>query len=162
MKLTEWFLRLIFPPKCVLCRKLLQEEEPHGVLYELCHSLRPDDYMLLAAVAAVGLFLTGLFRKKLGKIAVLWITAGCILLLTASGTLLVVQYTTTYSPRFGVLIGKEIPLKSLPADGSGHVEATLPGGSDAWIIEERGKWLRIRANGKEGWIERSGIKKLDL
>ena len=37
MKIKEMILRLLFPPKCVLCGKLLQEEET-----DLCHSCRTD------------------------------------------------------------------------------------------------------------------------
>ncbi len=36
-KLTDWFWRLIFPPRCVLCRCLLLEEET-----DLCRSCRED------------------------------------------------------------------------------------------------------------------------
>ncbi len=37
MKLTQWILGLIFPPKCVLCGRLLQEEET-----DICHGCRKD------------------------------------------------------------------------------------------------------------------------
>ena len=37
MKLVEWLLHLLFPPKCVLCGKLLQEEE-----MDLCHTCRVE------------------------------------------------------------------------------------------------------------------------
>lgn len=37
MKIQERLMRLLFPPKCVLCGQLLQEEET-----DLCHSCRAD------------------------------------------------------------------------------------------------------------------------
>ncbi len=37
MKITDWFLRILFPPKCVFCGRLLQEEET-----DLCHACRVE------------------------------------------------------------------------------------------------------------------------
>lgn len=37
MKLYDWLKELLFPPKCVLCRGLLKQEET-----DLCHSCRAD------------------------------------------------------------------------------------------------------------------------
>lgn len=37
MSIGKWLLRLIYPPKCILCGKLLEKEET-----DLCHSCRLD------------------------------------------------------------------------------------------------------------------------
>lgn len=37
MRALEWLLRLVFPPKCVLCRRLLEKEET-----DLCRSCRNE------------------------------------------------------------------------------------------------------------------------
>ena len=37
MKLIHWVLHLLFPPKCVLCKKVLEKEET-----DLCHNCRVD------------------------------------------------------------------------------------------------------------------------
>ena len=143
-------------------RKLMQEEENKGFISAVVGFFRPDEYMLGAAFAVALLCIALNFRKKIGKIALLWIATAAVLIFTFSVTLLAVQYTWLYSPRNGILIGREIPLKTLPAEGAGHVSSTLTGGGNARFVEERGKWLRIRANGKEGWIDSSQFKKLNL
>ena len=72
------------------------------------------------------------------------------------------QYNGPYSPDRAVLVGREVQLKTLPADGAGHVEATLAGGTDARIVETRDKWVRILANGKDGWVSKDAVRKLDV
>ena len=37
MKMMQWLLQILFPPKCVLCRRVLEAEET-----DLCHSCRVD------------------------------------------------------------------------------------------------------------------------
>ncbi len=37
MRLLNWLLNLLFPPKCLLCRRILQEHE-----LDLCHNCRMD------------------------------------------------------------------------------------------------------------------------
>ncbi len=146
----------------IVNRKLLQESRERSFWGELRDQFRPDDYLLLAASCIAAAVLALLFQKRTGKIAMLWILAAAVLLFVTAITAFTMQYRGTYSPDRGILIGKEIPLKTLPADGAGHVEATLAGGTDARIIEVRDKWVRISANGKDGWVSKDAVRRLDL
>ena len=146
----------------IVNRKLLQEEPQSSFGAEMLNQFRPDDYLLLAAVCIAVAVLAWAFKRELGKIAMLWIPAAAIFLFAAAVTAIIMQHNGAYSPDRGILIGREIPLKTLPADGAGHVEVTLSGGTEARIIETRDKWVRISANGKDGWISKDAVRRLDV
>ena len=146
----------------IVNRKLLQENGGSSFFAEVRDQFRPDDYLLLAAICIAVTILAVVFRQKLGKIAMLWIPSSAVIFFVLVITAYIMQYNGPYSPDRAVLVGREVQLKTLPADGAGHVEATLAGGTDARIVETRDKWVRILANGKDGWVSKDAVRKLDV
>ena len=70
------------------------------------------------------------------------------------------QLAGEYSSSHAVVSVKELELRTLPVENSGRVEARIPGGGDATVIEERGDWVRISVNGADGWTKSENISEL--
>ena len=67
------------------------------------------------------------------------------------------ELATNYSASRAVVTAKELELRTLPVENGGRVEARIPGGGDAEVIEERGEWVRISVNGADGWTKRGNV-----
>lgn len=139
-------------------RALLQPEvggsdTPRKLLRSCRDALRPDECLNLALVCA-GLALLGLaLRRKLGY----WPAALAAALTLAALGSAASQLADTYRPSRAVVIAKELELRPLPVSGT-RIEARIPGGGDATVLERRGDWVRLSVNGRDGWAERSGVE----
>jgi len=142
-------------------RKLLQpplygDAGPAALLREYRDLLRPDQYLLIAAGLFLLLCLTLGAAPVLSRKALLQ-TAGAlsILLLLAAGCAWA-QVRGPYRSDEAVVTAEALKLYTLPGTG-GREAASIPGGSSASVLDRRGDWVRVSANGQEGWAERSGL-----
>ena len=123
-----------------------------GALLLWCRDrLRPDQYWAIAAAVfalmCIGLGLRHSFRPS----TVLTYEAVAALVLVLAITAAVSQANGPYNPDRGIVNGNSLELRTLPAAASGRIEATVPGGSAATVVERRGDWLRVKVNGRDGW-----------
>jgi uncharacterized protein YgiM (DUF1202 family) len=139
-------------------RKLMQPEvgsaaSPGELLVWCRDHLRPDQYCLLCTFfAAVLICLAFLYKRTSNPVWWYWAVGVTVTLAVLSAVAASAQMSGPYNRENAVVTAKAIKLRSLPASG-GKVEATLPGGSSAQIVESRDGWTRIKVNGQDGWVE---------
>ena len=114
---------------------------------------RPDQYL---AWAAGGFFLLCILFAMRGRNAAhiwRWSVAGVVLFCTMIALLAAFEQScSSYSANQLILTGKNVEIRSLPMESSGTVLKKINPGGDATMIEKRNSWLRIHADGTEGWI----------
>lgn len=124
-----------------------------GALLLWCRDrLRPDQYWAVAA-AAFALMCIGFgVRHSFRTSSVLAYETVAVLVLVLAVAAAVSQAAGPYSPDRGIVNGNSLELRTLPAAASGRIEATVPGGSAATVVERRGDWIRVKVNGRDGWV----------
>lgn len=121
--------------------------------------LRPDWYLLTAAVALAALALFGAARRKLPPVLFRATVLAAATVLVLAAAAMYFQMRGTYHPDRAVVLGTTQELRALPAS-KGNVVAVIPGGSDARIIDRNGEFVRIDANGQDGWLPADRIMPL--
>lgn len=144
-------------------RKLVQPEigtaGTPGALLTWCRDrLRPDDYLTIAAAMFAVLCLAFALRRTLRRNTLIVVESAATALLMLSLAAATAQAVGPYNPDRAIIIGSTLELRSLPAAASGRVEATIPGGSTAFVVERRGDWVRLRVNGRDGWAPVDQVK----
>lgn len=135
-------------------------QNPQELLAHLRDSLRPDNWLTLAALcwAACGAIL--LFRKRLNKsrlaVALAVPAAGIIISLTA----ILSQYSGPYNSSNAVVVAASTPLYVLPSESAEKSDIPLKGGENVKIIEQRLDWARVRSGNAEGWIPSHAMTRL--
>ncbi len=142
-------------------RKLLQgplygDAGPAALFREYRDLLRPDQYLLIAAGAFFLLCLTLGFSPVLSRRALLKTAGVWVLLLILAAGFAWVQSRSSYRADEAVVTAGALKLYTLPGSG-GREESAIPGGSSARILDRRGDWVRVSANGQDGWAKRSGL-----
>ncbi|MBS1371989.1 MAG: tetratricopeptide repeat protein [Lentisphaeria bacterium] len=122
--------------------------------------LRPDHYLLAGAVALAVLMLAAALRRKLPPVLARITFAAAAALVILSAAAVYFQLNGTYHPERAIVLGQTLELRSLPAAASGSVVATVPGGSDARILDRNGGFVRISVNGQDGWVPAGKIMPL--
>ena len=116
---------------------------------------RPDQYLAAASFGFFLLCFLFVLRGSGGNVW-RWSVAAAVLFLTVIALLAAMeQCESTYSANSLILTGKTVEIRSLPVENSGSVLKKVNAGGDAVLIEKRGSWLRISAEGTEGWIPES-------
>ena len=135
-------------------RKLLQNEvnrtdTPAELMRYIRDRLRPDEHLasasLLFGLACIIFALN--FRKSKTVCAVILAAAAFSLFCAVS------QKYDSYDNEQAVTLPEYLQLMALPTEGKNSVVATLPGGSDARILQTRGDWVELEINGKNGWAK---------
>lgn len=136
--------------------QLTSDEESSGFSTQLAalrDSLcRPDQYL---AWAAAGFFLLCVLFILRGRSGNFWRWSVAAVVLFASLIALLAafeQSVSSYSANQLILTGKNVEIRSLPVENSGSVLKKINPGGDAVMIEKRNSWLRINADGTEGWV----------
>jgi tetratricopeptide (TPR) repeat protein len=127
-------------------------QKPNAKLNSYRDYLRPDEYLLLGAVALSVLLLTIALRRNFSPAIFRYSVTIAIVIIVLSATVIAFQLHSTYCPDSAIAIGQNPELRSLPGDSSGNVLATIPGGSEVKIIDRNGDFSRIELNGQDGWI----------
>ncbi len=131
-----------------------------GFLTYLRDRLRPDEYLLLLAGAALFASLAFALRNRFRPSTQRGLFGGAGLVALLILAALASQALGPYHPARAVVTAAALELKTLPSAGSGRVEATIPGGGSARIIEDRGEWLRVEAGGRDGWVKKEGLQRV--
>ena len=122
--------------------------------------LRCDQFLMLGAFFWGVLWLLWGFRRKLPGAwfpSLAGVAAFLLLLCLASG---ISQVCSAYASDRVIVVAKQVELRTLPGRRSGAVEATLPGGGDAELIQEDpAGFSRVRINGREGWVDSKAVRK---
>ena len=145
-------------------RKLMQPEmglaSTPWELFLWCRDrLRPDQYIFLFCCTLAGLMILGGLKKRSSGSVWYWSLGILVLAALLFIAAAVSQNAGLYSRHNAIVISRGIKLRSFPAE-SGKVEATLPGGGSAWIVETRDHWSRIRINGQDGWVKSEDIRQV--
>ena len=143
-------------------RKLFQPQigeikDPASLIKALRDNLRPDQWLLIAAIACAAgggimAFRRSLsFNKRSILLGIVSLTA--LLAIVAAAT----QYQNDYNPDIAVIMTDNAKLRSLPSESSGQVEAKLQSGTKVKIVESRQEWSRVRCGEADGWIKSDHI-----
>ena len=122
--------------------------------------LRCDQFLMLGAFFWGLIWLLWAFRRNLPGAwfhSLAGVAAFLLLLCLIAG---IGQAGSTYASDRVIVVAKQVELRTLPGRRSGAVEATLPGGGDAELIQtDPAGFSRIRINGREGWVDSKAVKK---
>lgn len=135
----------------------LPAETVNAPWWQRCTDMcRPDQWIFLAltlaALACWGVYL----RKRLpGGMT----TSAVLLILAAVMTgAAAAQSMTNYSPDRAIVTEKNALLRSVPAS-SGGMSATLPEGTELFIMEKSGSYYRVENESLSGWIDKSNVER---
>ena len=143
-------------------RKLFQPQtgeikDPASLIKALRDNLRPDQWLLIAAIACAAGGGIMAFRRSLSfnKLSILLgiVSLTALLAIIAATT----QYQNDYNPDIAVIMTDNAKLRSLPSESSGQVEAKLQSGTKVKIVESRQEWSRVRCGEADGWIKSDHI-----
>ncbi len=143
-------------------RKLFQPQtgeikDPASLIKALRDNLRPDQWLLIAAIACAAGGGIMAFRRSLSfnKLSILLgiVSIAALLSIVAAAT----QYHNDYNPDIAVIMTDNAKLHSLPSESSGQVEAKLQSGTKVKIVESRQEWSRVRCGEADGWIKSDQI-----
>ncbi len=124
---------------------------PVELLMDRVNFIRPDQWLLVAAVCWFLLCLAYVIRRRIDGFKRV-ITGVLLVGIIGSLAAVVTQYRTVYSSKVAVITGHHVKVYSLPSEKSGRVEFKLRNGETVNIEEQRATWIRVRAENGEGWI----------
>ena len=117
---------------------------------------RPDCWMILA-ITLIALSFWGIYLRKRFSYAML----ATIILLTAAAVMIgaaTAQNMTDYSPDRAIVTAQNAQLRSIPA-ASGGMSATLPEGTELFIMESSGGYYRVENESLSGWMEKGCLSR---
>lgn len=139
-------------------RRLLQKEvnksgTPGELLTFIRDRLRPDEHLAFASLLfGLGCIIYALNLKKRAAVCCIIAALAALFVFCA-----VSQKYDSYDESQAVTLPEYLQLMALPTDGKNSVIATLPGGSDARILQTRGDWVELEINGKTGWAKSDAV-----
>jgi tetratricopeptide (TPR) repeat protein len=133
---------------------------PTEMLIAASYSLRPDEWLLVAALAwaAAGMFLA--FRRKLSLNKRIVFVGSCLVIFTAALGACIFEKLGSYSNDNAVVTSQDAELRSLPSMTSGSKLVRLRMGTVVRIIESRFDWVRIKSEDTKGWIQKSKMTRV--
>ena len=133
---------------------------PTEMLVAASHSLRPDEWLLVAlsAWAAAGIFLA--FRRKLSRNKGIVVVGSCLIIFILALGASIFEKLDTYSDANAVVTSANAELRSLPSLSSGSKLVRLRMGTVVKVIESRFDWVRIKSGGTKGWIQKSKMTRI--
>ena len=143
-------------------RKLFQPQtgeikDPASLIKAMRDNLRPDQWLLIAAIACAASGGILAFKRSLSfnKLSILLgiVSLAALLSIIAAAT----QYQNDYNPDIAVIMTDNAKLRSLPSESSGQVEAKLQSGTKVKIVESRQDWSRVRCGEADGWLKSDQI-----
>jgi len=157
---SDIFENMNFVRRKLLLQEKGKAENPLQLLINLREYLRPDQWMFLAFVGWAAGWLAfasrRIFRGEKWKI----LLAVSIAIIIVSAVAFFSQERTSYSPDNAVIIGKNVPVYSLPSEKSGTSEFRLKAGDEVRIEEQRMNWARVRADNVSGWIDVKDVARI--
>lgn len=133
---------------------------PAKMLITGTHSLRPDEWLLIAALAwaAAGMFLA--FRRKLSFNKLIVFVGSCLIVFAVAIAACVFEKLGAYSDDNAVVTSPNAELRSLPSTSSGSKLVRLRMGTVVKVMESRFDWVRIKSDNTNGWMQESHITRI--
>ena len=135
-------------------------KDPKDLMLRVSDSLRPDQWLLVAAIGWFALCLAITFRRKYNrnKLTIMLIVSvmAIVLGLLASSQ----EFGSLYNDQNAIILEEGAKVYSLPSQENGKVVEQLRGGDCVEMVEQRVKWALIRKNGTEGWIKVNALAKI--
>ncbi len=133
---------------------------PTEMLVVGSHSLRPDEWLLIAAMAwaAAGIFLA--FRRKLSLNKRIVFIGSCLIIFIIAVGACIFEKLEVYSDTNAVVTSPNAELRSLPSLNSGSKLVRLRMGTVVKIIESRFDWVRIKSDNTKGWMQKSQMTRI--
>jgi hypothetical protein len=133
---------------------------PTEMLIAASQSLRPDEWLLIAAFAwaLAGIFLA--FRRKLSTNKCIIFIGSCGIVFMLAVAACVYEKTGVYSNKKAVVTASDAELRSLPSTNSGQKLVRLRLGTVVRIIESRLDWVRIKSDDTKGWLLKDKITRI--
>ena len=135
-------------------------DTPTKMLVVGCHSLRPDEWLLIAAIAwaAAGIFLA--FRRKLSLNKCIVFVGTCLIIFLIAVGACIFEKFEAYSNNNAVVTSPDAELRSLPSLSSGSKLVRLRMGTMVRVIESRFDWVRIKLDDTKGWMQKNQITRI--
>ena len=135
-------------------------DTPTKMLVVGCHSLRPDEWLLIAAIAwaAAGIFLA--FRRKLSLNKCIVFVGTCLIIFLVAVGACIFEKFEAYSNANAVVTSPDAELRSLPSLSSGSKLVRLRMGTVIKVIESRFDWVRIKLDNTKGWMRKDQITRI--
>lgn len=133
---------------------------PRELVKYICFSLRPDQWLLIAAAgwALISLSLVLRHYVKGSKWISLALFACSVIIVSAVAVMY--EYSTEYDSATAVIIAKHPAVYALPSEKANKTDARLNAGDEVKIEEVRTDWTRVRAPEVSGWIKTSDAVRL--
>ncbi len=133
---------------------------PVDLVLRISDSLRPDQWLLLAAAGwfAFWLFIACRRYYNRNKLTILLIAS--VLVIGAGMAAAIYENGADYNDKNAIILLDGAKVYSLPSDENGVVVERLRGGDRVDVIEPRVKWSLIRKNGTEGWVHADSLAKI--
>ena len=135
-------------------------QHPIVALKNMRDEMRPDTWLLIISIIWSLCWIILLFRRVITEKSWHVALSLSIIALVISIFAYYSQVATTYSPKNGIVINKNIPIYSLPTDTSKKSELKLLQGAEVQIEEKRHSWIRVRNDNSEGWVKANTIQQL--
>lgn len=136
-----------------LLPKLHEVKSPGDLLTNFRDLLRPDEWLMLAALAWFAGWVICFAVKKHRY----WFAGPAVLLIAVALANVWWQQNQAYNPA-RLIIVKAAELRSFP-NASAKVELTLPAGTDAKLLDHKDDYCFIDTGGKTGWIKAADVSK---
>ncbi|MDD5699249.1 MAG: BatD family protein [Victivallaceae bacterium] len=133
---------------------------PAEMLVAAGQSLRPDEWLLIAALAwaAAGIFLA--FRRRLSRNKNIIFIGIWMIIFAAAAAACIFEQVGVYSNANAVVTSPSAELRSLPSMTSGSKLVRLRLGTVVKVIESRLDWVRIKSDNAEGWLRKDKITRI--
>ncbi|MBE6357000.1 MAG: protein BatD [Lentisphaerae bacterium] len=138
--------------------KLPEKTADHPLLRQLA-VIRPDGYILLAAVMAAVICVVAAFRNRIGRRIMAAVIVLCVIFAVSGIIAAVTLKQTVYSGTAAVVVAKSAELSSIPAN-SGGSRAKLPEGTRVDISGSNGDFVRVSGENISGWMKKTDVEKL--
>ncbi len=140
--------------------ELYQGKTPLAVLKSFRDSFRPDEWIVIFAFGWFIIFIGLILRRfTIGKVWISMLSVGF-----AIAILSIVAYTTeksqVYNPNSAIVIERNVKIFTLPSKDSPKANFILSPGDQVKIQEKINKWIRVRKNKSEGWVNQNSIKRI--
>ncbi len=133
---------------------------PLEMLVAASNSLRPDEWLLIAALAWAGGGIFLAFRRKLSLNKSIIFIGACLIIFAAASGACIFEKLGAYSDANAVVTSASAELRSLPSATSGNKLVRLRMGTVVRIIESRFDWFRIQSENTKGWMQKNKMTRI--
>ena len=140
--------------------EIYQTKTPLAVLKYIRDNFRPDQWMIIFAIGLFIFFMALILRKFSSQ--KIWISIISIGIVIAAISVIAYfsEISTIYNSNDALVVERNIKVYTLPSKESSKSNFKLAPGNQIRIEEVLNKWIRIRKENSEGWVNKDSIKKI--